>query len=184
MTRPASKWFWLKDLGIQDRMELLKWVDEIGIERIARIVASLADSNGERGKPGKPDSLLVLKVAHLVSSKPDRTLHSVALEVAREAYPFRKPRISLENLVSKLEREFREHRHTWLKYAKSRPIPSIKEMEDDGKPEWPDALHHRRQLERLMVAETELIMTVKNLGGGTFVSFVDGTGGTLNSPEA
>ena len=134
MTRPAqSKWSRLKNLSNQDHMELLKWVDGIGIERVAQIVASLTDSNGERGKPGKPDSLLVLKVAHLISSKVCRKLHSAALEVAQEAYPFRKPRISLENLVSKLEREFREHRHIWLTYAKSRPIPSIQEIENDSK---------------------------------------------------
>jgi hypothetical protein len=51
-------------------------------------------------------------------------------------------------------------------------------------PEWPGAAHHKRQLDRLMVADTELIMTVKNLGGGVFVGFVDGTGGTLNTPDA
>src|SRR5258708_23133902 len=131
-SRP-SKWFWQKNLGNQDHLELLQWVERVGIERVARIVASLANSNGERGKPGKPDSLLILKVAHLVSLRPNRTLHSAAVEVAKQAHPFREPRISLENLVSKLEREFREHRHTWLQYAKSRPMPSIKEIEDDGK---------------------------------------------------
>jgi hypothetical protein len=61
---------------------------------------------------------------------------------------------------------------------------SIVEAAISIKPEWPGEPHHQRQLERLLAAETELIMTVKNLGGGTFVSFVDGTAGTLNTPEA
>jgi hypothetical protein len=129
----ASKWSWLKDLGHQDHDELRSWVGRIGIERVARIVASLADSNGERGQPGKPDSLLLLKVTHLLLQNPKRRLHSAATEVAKEAHPFRTPRISLENLASKLERDFREHRHAWRQYAKSKPMPSTGEIEDDGK---------------------------------------------------
>lgn len=37
---------------------------------------------------------------------------------------------------------------------------------------------------RLTADETSPSMTVKNLGGGTFLHVVDGTGGTLNTPEA
>jgi len=37
---------------------------------------------------------------------------------------------------------------------------------------------------RLLSDADEPIMTLKNFGGGTFVVAVDGTGGTLNTPDA
>jgi hypothetical protein len=40
------------------------------------------------------------------------------------------------------------------------------------------------QHQRLLADADEPIMTLKNLGGGTFLSSVDGTGGLLNTPEA
>ncbi len=38
--------------------------------------------------------------------------------------------------------------------------------------------------QRLRADAAEPTMTVMNLGGGTFIHIVDGTGGTLNTPEA
>jgi hypothetical protein len=37
---------------------------------------------------------------------------------------------------------------------------------------------------RFLADEEKPIMTIKNLGGGTFLAMVDGSGGTLNTPDA
>jgi len=79
----------------------------------------LGDAGGRHGQPKKLEIALLIKVASLLS-QPERTLHSAAREVAHEAHPNRKPRIAVESLVSKLERDFRMWRHGWLRIAKER----------------------------------------------------------------
>ena len=99
-------------LDKDDELELLRWVQQSSLERVARIVAFLADARGEHGQPEKPDTLLLLKIAHLKREQPHRTLHSIAVEVARDADQLRRPRISRESLVTKLERDYKRRRHT------------------------------------------------------------------------
>jgi hypothetical protein len=127
-TYPKAKGQWRLTLHKGDEAELLKWVEQSGLERVARIIASLTNVSGERGQPEKPDSVLLLKIAHLKQQQPDRKLHAIAVEVASEALPFRRPRISRESLVSKLERDFRRQRHTWTTRARSAPSPSREDI--------------------------------------------------------
>ncbi len=86
---------------------------------MARIVAALADASGQRGQPEKPETGLLLKMAILLRQQPGRSIHSVAVEVAREAHPTRKS-IALESLTSKLGRDFRAKRALWFNIARDR----------------------------------------------------------------
>ncbi len=111
---------WRSALKIGDEAELRKWIEASGVERVARIVAELADAGGRHGQPEKLRIELLIKIAFLLTQQPERSLHSVALQVARRAHSIRKLPISLESLTSKLERDFRRRRHTWLRIAKNR----------------------------------------------------------------
>jgi hypothetical protein len=111
---------WRSFLKRDDEAELLRWIETSGLERVARIVATLAGAGRRHGQPRKLEIALLLKVASLLRQQPERTLHSVAHEVVHEAHPNRKPRIAVDSLVSKLERDFRMWRHGWLRIAKER----------------------------------------------------------------
>jgi hypothetical protein len=50
-----------------------------------------------------------------------------------------------------------------------------------NRPEWSLRAHRE---ERLLAPEETTSMTVANVGGGTFLHVIDGTGGKLNTPEA
>jgi len=130
---PTARDKWHQKLDKGDIFELLKWVEQSGLERVARIVALLNDASGERGRPEKPDSLLLLKIAHLKQQQPNRTLHSIALEVAGETHRDRRPLISKASLVSKLERDSKRHRHTWTRLASRTPPPSPEEISRDAR---------------------------------------------------
>lgn len=107
---------WRRRLEKGDEAELLKWVDQSGLERAARIIAALADAAGERGQPEKLNIRLLLRIARLKQQQPHRTLHAIAREVAREESS-RPSMITVESLVSKLERDFKKRRHTWMTLA-------------------------------------------------------------------
>jgi hypothetical protein len=127
---------WDRRLEEGDAAELLEWVARSGLERVARIAASLTDANAERGQPDKLDTLLLLKIAHLKREQP-RNLHAIAVEVAAEAYAHRN-RITLKSLTAKLESDFRKNRRRWMKLAKTTPTPSPEQIAVDlnkGKPE-------------------------------------------------
>ena len=58
---------------------------------------------------------------------------------------------------------------------------SVFEVAHSNRPAW----HVSKDREDHLLADSDNpIMTIKNLGGGTFIHIVDGTGGTLNIPEA
>lgn len=98
--------------------ELLRvLIDKYGLERIARLAASLTAPIGRRGRHGEPESELLLELAKRVRAEPLRSLHSLATELCREAALTRRPRIAAESLTSKVEREFRRRRHSWLRLA-------------------------------------------------------------------
>jgi hypothetical protein len=90
------------------------------LERVARIVATLANSGGKHGQPEKLEFGLLVRIADLLRQQPQRSLHSIAVEVAREAYATRRRHLSLESLTSKLERDFRARRHVWLGISRER----------------------------------------------------------------
>jgi hypothetical protein len=106
-------------LSASDENEVRKWIETSGLERVGRIVAALADARGRQGRPDKLEIDLLLKVARLTLQQPERALHSVALEVAREAHATRKPFIALESLTTKLERDFGPRRHALFGIARS-----------------------------------------------------------------
>jgi hypothetical protein len=121
---------WDRRLEDGDNAELLEWVARSGPERVARVAAALTDANAERGQPDKLDTLLLLKMAHLKREQPRRNLHSIAVEVAAEAYAHRN-RITLESLTGKLERDFRKNRRRWMKLATTTPAPSREQIAAD-----------------------------------------------------
>ena len=127
-----ARWQWRLKLDKGDDTELLNWINQSGLERVARIVAVLTDAGGERGQPEKPESLLLLKIAHLTRQQPARKLHGIVDELARETHPNRKPRISLDSFISKLERDFRKQRHTWMKLVDRIPPPSSERISHDA----------------------------------------------------
>jgi hypothetical protein len=129
---------WRRHLEKGDEAELLRWVKQSGLELVARIAAALTDAIGERGQPDMPDTLLLLKMAYLKRQQPNRKLHSIAVEIAREAPlhlypPYRKKRPpAMKSLVSKLERDFRKHRHKWMMFAETAPEPSRENINQDA----------------------------------------------------
>jgi hypothetical protein len=105
---------WRRALKPGDEGEVQKWVEQSGLERVARIVASLSNARVGAGRTERPDRLLLFKMAFLVRQHPERSLHSIASEVARGAGYHPKLGIALESLRSKLERDFKQRRHVWL----------------------------------------------------------------------
>lgn len=63
-------------------------------------------------------------------------------------------------------------------------IAFVKALYEEARARQPGWSVRKDQHQRLLSDADEPIMTVKNLGGGTFLSSVDGTGGLLNTPEA
>jgi hypothetical protein len=125
---------WRRRLERGDEAELNKWVEQSGLECVARVAAALTDVDGERGSPDKLDSLLLLKMAHLKRQNPDCTIHSVATEVSAAAHSHRK-RGGLASMTTKLERDFKRNRHTWAILSETVPTPSNKQIAGDlGKP--------------------------------------------------
>jgi hypothetical protein len=124
---------WRRRLEKGDEVELLKWVGQSGLERVARIVAALNDLAGKPGQPKKLDTLLLLKMAHLKQQQPKRTLHAIAKEVVSEAISRRgMGAFERASMVSKLEHDFREHRQKWTTLAGSAPEPSSEDINQDG----------------------------------------------------
>jgi hypothetical protein len=102
------------------------------LERVARIVASLSNARVGAGRTERPDSLLLFKMAFLVRQHPERSLHSIASEVARGAGYHPKRGIALESLRSKLERDFKQRRHVWLSLTRDREAPSEQGVDEDA----------------------------------------------------
>lgn len=63
-------------------------------------------------------------------------------------------------------------------------VAFVKALYEEARARQPAWSVRNDQHQRLLAADDEPIMTVKNLGGGTFLASVDGTGGLLNTPEA
>jgi hypothetical protein len=61
---------------------------------------------------------------------------------------------------------------------------SLLETAKFDNPSWANQARHENQIHRLLAPGAEPSMTLINLGGGTFLHVTDGTGGTLNTPEA
>jgi hypothetical protein len=131
-TTPISKESWRRALKLGDETEVQKWVEQSGLERVARIIASLANAGGRGGRTERPDSLLLLKMAFLVRERPERSLHSIAIEVARDARSHQKLGIALESLTSKLRRDFTKRRQVWLSLARNREAPDERAAHDDA----------------------------------------------------
>jgi hypothetical protein len=122
--RRAASGAWRRRLKNGDEAELLRWVEQSGLDRTVRIIAAFADAAGERGQPDKLDITLLLKIARLLATPPRRTLHAIAVDVARK-----KPAQHGESLVSKLERDFKRYRHTFMTLAQN---SSPCDAEDEG----------------------------------------------------
>jgi hypothetical protein len=96
-----------------------------------------------------------------------------------------------ETDIEKMARAFEDWRyvfegegqqvHTNLLIAFAR---SALEAAKDLNPSWVCPRHIEDQIVRLLTSDQGPSMTVKNLGGGTFLHLTDGTGGALNTPEA
>lgn len=158
---------WRHRLEKGDQDELLKWVEQSGLEHVARIIAALADAAGERGQPYKLDTSLLLKMAHLKQQQPNRALHAIAVEVAREIVS-RRGATAFEraSLVSKLERDFRKWRHTWMMRAGSTPaLP-----QDDGDSKTSDEFRVLARIVELLPSRIDLydmlLADAKKLGPG------------------
>lgn len=63
-------------------------------------------------------------------------------------------------------------------------IAFVRALYEEARARQPNWSVRTDQHQRLIADADEPIMTVKNLGGGVFLSSVDGTGGLLNTPEA
>jgi len=141
------RWHWRSELKKEDADALLTWVNATGLENVARIIATLTKPDGERGPPEKPETLLLLKIAHLKHQQPARRLHSIAREVADYVDPHRK-HISKESLVSKLERDFRKQRWTWMNLASTTAVPNDEIIKSSAAR--PLSSNERRVLARLI----------------------------------
>jgi hypothetical protein len=71
-------------------------------------------------------------MAFLVRQHPERSLHSIASEVARGAGSHPKLGIALESLTSKLERDFKGRRHVWLSLTHDHEAPSEQAVQEDA----------------------------------------------------
>jgi hypothetical protein len=108
------------------------FIEKSSLEQVARIAAWLTDADGQRGQPKKLESLLLLKIAHLMHQESRPTLHAAALEVGREAHEHRK-HVDIGSFITRLERDFRQQRHTWKTLARRTPMPSPEEVSDFAK---------------------------------------------------
>jgi len=75
---------------------------------------------------------LLLRIAFLNMQHPERSLHSIAAEVARDARAHQRRGIALESLVSKLERDFKARRQVWLSLARLRKARSEQVVHEDA----------------------------------------------------
>ena len=74
-------------LSPDDAAEVQKWVDTLGMEQVARIIASLADPGGDT-KPPMPETMLLLKIAHRVRARPTESLNSIVTEIVKSRVSF------------------------------------------------------------------------------------------------
>jgi hypothetical protein len=121
---------WQRRLRAGDKEMVLRWIAMSSVEQVARVTAALSNPDGERGQPDKLDTLLLLKMAHLVQQKPERSIHDIADQVAKENQP-RRNHSALSSLIAKLERDYKANRHTWPRLAESAPEPSQQEIDAD-----------------------------------------------------
>jgi hypothetical protein len=124
---------WRLALTSGDDAEILNWVRQSGLERVARIVCVLTTPFGEHGQPLKLHSLLLLKMAHLLRDRPHRPLRSVATDVAGEAHAHQPSRPAIASLVTKLQRDFDEFQHTWKMLSAVTNAPSTVDIVQDAR---------------------------------------------------
>jgi hypothetical protein len=115
-------------LDKDDATELLELVKRLGVERVARIAAALTEPG--RGNLEKLDSLLLLRMADLKRQRPDRTVHAIAAQVAKEFHLYRKE-IKPDSLSVKLERDYKKNRHGWRLLLETIPAPSQEQIAED-----------------------------------------------------
>jgi hypothetical protein len=142
---------WRDTLKADDLAELGKWVESSGIECVARVAAALTSQ--PQGRVTKPDSVLLLEMAARMRSDPTKTTHAAATEVASEGR-HRRPAISVESLITELERTFAKTRTKWFLLAQrlKRSAPS-----DIGNSTPIISLSEFRAIERLIESLPEAI---------------------------
>jgi hypothetical protein len=113
-------------LSPDDAAEVQKWADTLGMERVARIMASLADPGGDT-KPPMPETMLLLKIAHQVRERPTESLNSIVTEVVKSLGQFRNLG-GESSLADELTRDFERRRHAWLSLAKRIGCPAEQEI--------------------------------------------------------
>jgi hypothetical protein len=197
LATPLPKENWRRALKPEDEGEIRKWVDQCGLEGVARIIASLANAAGRRGRPEIPDSKLLLKIAFLQKRHLERSLHSIATEVARGARSHHKRGITVESLASKLDRDFRKRRQVWLSLARNLGDVGEK-MVDDGVSKLrssaenrvlgrliellPDAIDlYDSMVQEAAAAEPEKAKLIRQLGRRRIETIVDEQIGPLRS---
>jgi hypothetical protein len=94
---------WRDHLMPGDEAEITAWVMRSGLERAARIIATLADPHGERGPTVHPDAPLLLRLARIKLDDPTRGNHSIAAELAQGD----------KNLLVRLRDRFRTQQGKW-----------------------------------------------------------------------
>jgi hypothetical protein len=114
----STKVAWDDHLNARDKELISAWTADVGPERLATIAAALTDPTGARGHPERPDSRLMLRMARLLMANPDRSFHSIAQEVADPEIAKQRS-VELENLVTKLVRDFKKQEAKWLLYVNS-----------------------------------------------------------------
>ena len=131
---------WRDCLSSDDEAEVAKWIAQLGLGRVARIISALADATGERGRTVQPDSRLMLDMAALKARNRSRGTHSIATEVVRAKRVAGRPATLDDSLVAKLRDEFNERQHAWLWLVNCK---APNEMEMNGRNMAPSPLQTR-----------------------------------------
>jgi hypothetical protein len=102
---------WKSDLAPEDFAELGRWVEQSGVECVARVAAALTDPEGERGAPNSPRANMLLEMASLRYDDPNLTTNAAATKIARAAYAGADPNDDrITTLTTQLNKDFAGYR--------------------------------------------------------------------------
>jgi len=104
---------WRDHLSEEDKAEVAKWVQQSGLERVARIIAVMADGEGERGRPVRPDADLLRAVAKVKLQDRTKSTDAIAAEIVHKNGNQRRPIISPKSLIEKLRKDFADSQYSW-----------------------------------------------------------------------
>ena len=108
------------------RAAIIDILDGHGVRRVAKIVAALMKPDGQRGRVGYSDTVLLQEIAHAKRAEPMRNFREIVIGLTKNAPQVQNRNIGSDSFLRELRRGFSDTRHIWrLRSNKTLPLSEV-----------------------------------------------------------